>query len=139
MTKTRASACHGNVKQPPPFSSSLVGFARPNPEPPPAYAHSSVLIQNEFFQRFPESSNNLYPFHTVFPFYTARTLTPHETRDLINHPINCKACFLSVRSCSRGACLDTSGMTNRGILDPRNVAWWHWGHSQTAHHYTFCL
>ncbi len=92
VTKTRASACHGNVKQPPPFSSSLVCFTSPSPEPPPAHAHSSFLIENEFFHHFPESSNNLYPAHdpsdTVFPSYTARTLTPYETRDLINHPIN---------------------------------------------------
>lgn len=145
MTKTRASACHGNVKQPAPFSSSFVGFTHPSPEPPPAYAHSSFLIQNEFFRHFPESPNNIYPapnpFSTIGPSYTGRILKPHETKDRINQPINCKSCSppQSEPACSHGACPDSSGMTDRGILDPWNAARQHQGHAAPRHMLGFAL
>lgn len=64
---------------------------RPYTELPPAYAHSSFLIQSEFFHHFHESSSNLYParspLDTILSSSTAKTSTLHETRDLINHPI----------------------------------------------------
>lgn len=88
MTKTRASACHGNVKQA--FSLQPCMF-----NPLQSWKQTGLAF-SEATLRGPVNPLITFslPMILTFPSYAVETFPPNEIRDLINHSVS----FLSVLS-----------------------------------------